>query len=635
MRTFDAIRQKAYSIWNEQVENSSLPLIAIGTASCGRAAGAMQVLETVRATLAELKMEARVIQVGCIGPCYLEPLLDMTLPGGPRVCYGNMTPEKAVKILTACLVKGEHLPKMATGHFGNADFTEKTGIPRFFDLPMLKPQVRVILRNCGWIDPEDIDHYLARDGYVGLQKVLSQDPLQAIEWLKESGLRGRGGAGFPAYKKWELCRAAQAERKYVVCNADEGDPGAFMNRALLESDPHAVLEGMVTGGYAIGAGRGIIYVRAEYPLAVIRLEKAIQQMREYGLLGKDILGSGFDFDISIKEGAGAFVCGEETALIASIEGRRGMPRPRPPFPAVRGLHGCPTLINNTETFGTVPAIMRNGGAWFHQFGVPGNYGTKTFSLVGKVRHTGLIEVPLGMTLRQIVNEIGGGTKKPIKAVQTGGPLGGCLSAAQLDTPVTYETMRDQGSMMGSGGLIVMDESTCIVDMARYFTGFAQSESCGNCTPCRIGTRVLMSTLEKIARGEGEATDLEVMRKAAHTMVQTSLCGLGQAASNPVTSSLRFFLSEYEDHIHRKTCPAAVCPDLFEYAISFERCSGCGLCVEVCREGAIHGKRREPYFLDARKCIQCRACVAVCAREAIQGVPVANSLSQPIHEGVVL
>lgn len=634
MQRFDAIRQDALLKWKERTEGSSIPVIYLGTASCGRAAGVMSVLETINETLANLHVEARIVQVGCIGPCYLEPLMDIALPGGPRVCYANVTPEKAVKILTACLLKGDLQPKLAAGHFGDDDFTQKTGIPRFFDLPMQKPQVRVILRNCGLIDPEEIDQYLARDGYVGLQSVLNQDPLQTIACLKESGLRGRGGAGFPTFKKWELCRAAQADQKYVICNADEGDPGAFMNRALLESDPHAVLEGMLIGGYATGATQGIVYVRAEYPLAVVRLKLAIQQMHAYGLLGEKILDSGFNFDINVHEGAGAFVCGEETALIASLEGRRGMPRPRPPYPADRGLNGCPTLINNTETFGTIPAIMRNGGAWFHQFGANGNYGTKTFSLVGKVRHTGLIEVPLGMTLRQVVDEIGGGTKEPFKAIQTGGPLGGCLPEAQLDTPITYETMRAQGSMMGSGGLIVMDESTCMVDMARYFVGFAQSESCGNCTPCRIGTRVLMNTLEKITRGDGETGDLEIMQRAADTMVKTALCGLGQAASNPVTSSLRYFMSEYEQHIRAKTCPASVCTDLFEFQISAQTCSGCGLCVEVCRVGAIQGNRKEPYHLDVGLCIQCRACVKVCARKAIVGVPIATRLNKPAFSEVV-
>lgn len=621
MKTFDTLRQQAITRWNEMTNSSDAPIIYLGTASCGRAAGALQVLETIQATLAELQIAAKVVQVGCIGPCYLEPLMDIALPGGPRVSYANVTPEKARKILIASLTQGDIQPRMAKGHFGDATFTEQTGIPRFFDLPMLKPQMRIILRNCGFIDPEEIDHYLARDGYLGFQKALAEGPEYAIAMLKESGLRGRGGAGFPTYKKWELCRAAHGALKYVICNADEGDPGAFMNRALIESDPHAVLEGILIGGYAIGARQGVIYVRAEYPLAVVRLRKAIEQMRAYGLLGENILGSGFDFDIKIKEGAGAFVCGEETALIASIEGQRGMPRPRPPFPAAKGLNGCPTLINNTETFGTLPAILRNGGKWFEQFGAPGNPGTKTFSLVGKVRNTGLIEVPLGMTLRQIVYDIGGGTKQPFKAIQTGGPLGGCLPADKLDTPITYETMREMGSMMGSGGLIVMDESTCIVDMARYFISFAKNESCGNCTPCRTGTRVLMTTLEKIASGEGEPKDIATLRKTAETMAKTSLCGLGQAAAHPVASSLRYFLDEYETHINEQYCPASVCEDLFEYHILAERCSGCGLCVSVCRVNAIQGEKRAVHVLDVTKCVKCHSCVRVCARGAIVGAPI--------------
>ena len=622
MNQFSSYRQEALQKWDSQIIHSDIPVIYLGTASCGIAAGALDVLETIHKTVAELGQPVRIVQVGCIGPCYLEPIMDIAMPDSPRVSYTNITPQKAKKILQACLTQGDIVPQMAKGHFGDEAFSTKTGIPRFFDLPMLKPQVRVILKNCGFIDPEDGDHYLAQDGYQGFLKVLEEGPQYAIDALKESGLRGRGGAGFPTSKKWELCRNAQGERKYVVCNADEGDPGAFMNRALIESDPHAVLEGLLIAGYTVGASQGIIYVRAEYPLAVKRLKKAIEQLRCYGLLGDNILDSGFSFEISIKEGAGAFVCGEETALIASLEGNRGMPRPRPPFPSDKGFNGCPTLINNTETFGTVPAIMRNGGKWYQQFGVPGNYGTKTFSLVGKAMHTGLIEVPLGTPLRQVVEEIGGGTQLPFKAVQTGGPLGGCLAASQLDTPITYEAMRDQGSMMGSGGLIVMDESTCIVDMAKYFIGFALRESCGNCTPCRIGTRVLIDRLEKIIRGEGEPNDLETMRKVADTMVKTSLCGLGQAACNPVTSSLNAFLSEYEAHIHDQYCESGVCKGLFQYVIVAERCNGCTLCAKACASQAIQGELKKLHTLDVNLCTQCHACVEVCARQAILSLPLA-------------
>jgi NADH:ubiquinone oxidoreductase subunit F (NADH-binding)/(2Fe-2S) ferredoxin len=622
MNDFNSYRDQANEKWESQIVQSDIPVIYLGTASCGIAAGALDVLETIRETVTELGQTVRFVQVGCIGPCYLEPIMDIAMPGSPRVSYTNVTPQKAKKILKACLTEGNLLPDMAAGHFGDEAFSAKTGISPFFDLPMLKPQVRIILKNCGYIDPEDIDHYISHDGYQGLATVLEKGREYALESLKDSGLRGRGGAGFPTFKKWELCRNAQGEQKYVVCNADEGDPGAFMNRALLEGDPHAVLEGLLVAGYTIGANQGIIYCRAEYPLAVQRLKKAIAQMRSYGFLGEHILGSDFSFDIIIKEGAGAFVCGEETALIASLEGKRGMPRPRPPFPSESGYNGCPTLINNTETFGTIPAIMRNGGKWYQQFGVPGNFGTKTFSLVGKVRNTGLIEVPLGTPLRQIVEEIGGGTEEPFKAVQTGGPLGGCLSASQLDTPITYEAMRDQGSMMGSGGLIVMDESTCIVDMARYFIGFALRESCGNCTPCRIGTRVLIDRLEKIIRGDGEMSDIEMMARTADTMVKTSLCGLGQAASNPVSSSLKSFLEEYEEHVNGHYCRSAVCKGLFQYVIDADKCNGCTLCVRVCPANAIQGTLKELHTLDVSLCTQCHSCVEVCAKHAIVGVPLA-------------
>ncbi|KPJ66285.1 NADH dehydrogenase, partial [candidate division WOR-1 bacterium DG_54_3] len=439
MISFEKKRKEAKKKW-DLLKSSKIPIIYVGTASCGKAAGALEVLKSIGNTLKKNRLKAKTVRVGCMGPCYLEPLMDITLPGRPRISYANVTPEKVKKIIESYLIKDDPQAHFAVGHFGDENFEFTDGIPRFFDLPMLKPQVRVVLRNCGFIDPEEIDHYLANEGYSGVINAFRMGPEKVIAEVKEAGLRGRGGAGFPTYRKWEICRSSTSKMKYMICNADEGDPGAFMNRSLIEGDPHSVLEGMLIAAYAIGASHGYIYIRAEYPLAIARLKKALDQMKEYGLLGKNIQNSGFDFDITIKEGAGAFVCGEETALIGSIEGKRGMPRSRPPFPAVSGLHGMPTIINNVETLGTLPNILRNGSTWYKQYGTQGNYGTKTFSLVGNVRRSGLIEVPLGMTLRQIIFDIGGGSRKPFKAVQTGGPSGGCLSEEFLDTPIDYESL---------------------------------------------------------------------------------------------------------------------------------------------------------------------------------------------------
>jgi len=607
-------RRRAEAGWQE-LEASRQPFIYVGAGSCGLAAGAAETQKAAAEFLAAKGVAARIVQVGCIGPCYLEPLMDVRMPGRPRISYANVAPKDVPGILGP-FVDGGAVPKShLAGHFGEGDMD---GIPRFFDLPMLKPQVRIVLRNCGLIDPDEIDQYLARDGYRGLEKALELGPEGVLEEIKRSGLRGRGGAGFPTWRKWATCREQDADQRYLICNADEGDPGAFMNRSLIEGDPHAVLEGMLIAASTIGATRGYVYIRAEYPLAIRRLKTAIARLREAGLLGANILGSDFSFDLTIKEGAGAFVCGEETALIASIEGRRGMPRTRPPFPAISGLRGKPTVINNVETLGTVPHILRRGGEWYAGFGTEKSKGTKTFSLVGKVRRTGLIEVPLGMPLREVIFDIGGGTQKPFKAVQSGGPSGGCLSEEFLDLPIDYEHLAQAGAIMGSGGLIVVDADTCIVDMARYFLGFTQKESCGKCVPCRVGTRHMVEILEKVCDGRAELSDLDKLEKLGGVVRSGSLCALGATAPNPALSTLKYFRPEFIAHVKDHRCPAVTCKNLVVYRIRPEKCTGCQRCVKVCPTGAITGPRSEPHNLDPSKCIKCRSCYEICRFDAIAG-----------------
>lgn len=615
MHNMDQISHEAAEQW-EALQNSPVPVIYVGMGSCGLASGAGEVWNFLKMFQSAGKKNIQAVKVGCIGPCYLEPLMDIQLPGQPRLCFNNVAPAGARELVEGYVME-KGTPVKPLGHLDLR--RERINSTRsFWELPMMKNQHRVVLRNCGIIDPENMMHYLAHDGFRGLVNAFEKGPEGVLEEIRVSGLRGRGGAGFPTFRKWQFCREARGIQKYLICNADEGDPGAFMNRSLIEGDPFSLLEGMLIAAYAIGATKGYIYIRAEYPLAIERLKLAILQMHKNKLLGNDILGSGFSFDILLKEGAGAFVCGEETALIASIEGRRGMPRSRPPFPAVSGLYGKPTTINNVETLATVPGILRQGGAWFSTIGTHSSKGTKTFSLVGKVRRTGLIEVPLGTTLREIIFDIGGGTMKPFKAVQTGGPSGGCLSGDFLDLPVDYESLQAAGTIMGSGGLIVMDENSCMVDVAQYFLRFTSKESCGKCAPCRIGTRKMVEILEKITTGKGNIADIEMLEGLTHAIARGSLCGLGQTAPNPVITTLKYFGKEYKEHVEAKRCRAAICRYLVQYRVIKEKCTGCQRCVQVCPTGAITGPRSEPHNLDPEKCIKCRACYEICRFDAIAG-----------------
>ena len=607
--TFDAIRTRAMSEW-EALEKSDKPRILIGTATCGRAAGALTVLEAINSELAKHNIKAIITQVGCIGLCYAEPLVDIVKPNHPRICYSNVTPEIIPQLIEDYIIKDNSRPDLALGTIGDGSIE---GIPKLFELPMLKPQVRIALRNCGFVDPGNINHYIANDGYSGLVKALGMTPEGVIEEIKRSGLRGRGGAGFPTGLKWEFCRKASGTVKYLICNADEGDPGAFMDRSLLEGDSHAVLEGMLIGAYAIGATEGYIYIRAEYPLAIERLKLALQQMADYGLIGNNILGSNFSFHIKVKEGAGAFVCGEETALMASIEGKRGMPRSRPPFPAQSGLWGKPTNINNVETWGNVSAILQRGWEWYAGYGSDRSKGTKTFALAGKINRTGLIEVPMGISLQEIIYKIGGGIPddKRFKAVQTGGPSGGCLPASLLNLPVDYESLTEAGSIMGSGGMVVMDEDNCMVDIARYFLSFTQAESCGKCVPCRLGTKQMLDILEDITNGKGKLEDIDLLIDLSESVKDGSLCGLGQTAPNPVLTTIRYFRDEYEAHIKEKRCPALVCTELIAYYILPDKCEGCGICLRDCPSEAIFGGKRMVHVIDQSKCIKCGTCFDVC------------------------
>jgi len=562
----------------------------------------------------KLDNEVKIVKTGCFGLCAEGPIV-VVYPEGAM--YTRVSVDDVKEIVEEHLLKGRIVKRLLAGEKEAEDISKSLEGVEFF-----KRQTRIVLRNCGRINPENIDEYIAFDGYKALEKVLTEmTPEVVIDTMKKSGLRGRGGGGFPTGVKWDFAAKQVSDQKYVCCNADEGDPGAFMDRSVLEGDPHSVIEAMSIAGYAIGATEGFIYVRAEYPIAVKRLQIAIDQAKEYGLLGDNILGTGFKFDLEIRLGAGAFVCGEETALMTSIEGHRGEPRPRPPFPAVKGLWQKPTILNNVETYANVPIIILQGAEWFSSIGTEKSKGTKVFALGGKINNTGLVEVPMGTTLREVVYDIGGGIPngKKFKAAQTGGPSGGCIPTSHLDTPIDYDNLIALGSMMGSGGLIVMDEDNCMVDIARFFLEFTVEESCGKCPPCRIGTKRMLEILEKITSGKGEAGDIEKLELLAKNIKACALCGLGQTAPNPVLSTLRYFRDEYEAHVYGKKCPAGVCKSMLKYTIDESKCKSCGLCTKVCPMNCISGEKKVTYVIDQAKCAKCGACMEKCPFKAISKV----------------
>jgi len=576
--------------------------------------GAAEVIGSFKQELARRKLDGEVLVVptGCHGMCEMGPIV-VVYPEGTFYC--KVTASDIPEIVEEHIYKGRPVQRLMYEGPGGM-----SALPHYKDIPFYGKQHRIALANCGYINPENIDEYIARGGYEALGKAItSMTPAQVIDEVKASGLRGRGGGGFPTGLKWSFCAAAQGDKKYVICNADEGDPGAFMDRSILEGDPHSVIEGMMLGGYAMGADEGYVYCRAEYPLAIERLKHAITVAEGYGLLGDNIMNSSFSFHLHIKEGAGAFVCGEETALMGSIEGRRGMPRPRPPFPANSGLWGHPTNINNVETWANIPQIVGNGGEWYASMGTEKSKGTKVFALTGKVKHTGLVEVPMGITLREIIFDIGGGIldDKKFKAVQIGGPSGGCLTEEHLETPVSYESLTALGAIMGSGGLVVMDEDNCMVDVAKFFLEFTQKESCGKCVPCREGTKHMLLLLEKITEGKGTMEDLAMLEELAHMVRDMSLCGLGQTAPNPVLTTLRYFKEEYLAHIRDKRCPAGACTALLEYTIIQDLCKKCGICAKNCPVHCIPGDRKSGYLIETDKCIRCGTCFEKCPFGAIE------------------
>ncbi|MEW5767712.1 MAG: NADH-quinone oxidoreductase subunit NuoF [bacterium] len=616
-KTFDDLAQYRKSL--NTLNDPDKTYVRICMTGC-RARGAASVRDALATGIEEkgLKDKIEVIETGCMGFCAKAPVMVID---PADIFYQGVTPEDALDIIEKTLINNKVVNRLCLkGPKGGAKIVHSK------DIPFYKDQKTIVLRNCGRINPTSLAHYIERDGYSALAKTLSEMPAEGvIEEVKQSGLRGRGGGGFPTGLKWQFARAAKETPKYIICNADEGDPGAFMDRAVLEGDPHSVIEGMIIGGYAIGSNEGYIYVRAEYPIAVDHLTIAIAQAEEAGLLGENILGSGFSFKLKIKQGAGAFVCGEETALIASIEGKQGRPRPRPPFPVQSGLWGKPTNINNVETWANIPPIILNSASWFSSLGTERSKGTKVFALAGKINNTGLVEVPMGISLRQVIFDIGGGIPKDkkFKAVQIGGPSGGCVPAEHLDLPIDYDSLQEMGAIMGSGGMVIVDENNCMVELARFFLEFTQDESCGKCVPCRIGTKRMLEILTRITWGEGKEEDIDTLVKLGRMIKDSSLCGLGQTAPNPVLSSIRYFRDEYETHIKEKRCAAGSCKELTTYVINPEMCTGCMLCAKRCPNVAITGEKKRPYTIDPTKCIKCGLCFESCKFKAVE-IKGANS-----------
>ncbi len=616
------------SVLAEINRESEIPRFYVGAGTCGLGAGAVKTIESIKTYLENNKIEGEILEVGCIGLCSAEPMVDIKLPGKNRVSFKNINAEDVDGLLNSVL--DEKIPSdMLLGQHdtpGNKDWDKTAYID---DNSFFANQTRLVLDNCGMIDPTNIEEYMHGGGYSKFLNIInSKTQIEVCDSVLKSGLRGRGGGGFPTGKKWQFALNTEADKKYMICNADEGDPGAFMDRALIEGDPHKLLEGLSIAAYAIGATTAYIYIRAEYPLAIKRLETALEDLKKYGLIGENIFDSGFDLEIIIKKGAGAFVCGEETALIHSIEGKRGMPRPRPPFPAISGLFGKPTIINNVETLCNVPVILSMGAEEFSSIGTENSKGTKVFALSGKITHTGLVEVKMGTSVKDIVFKIGGGVPngKKFKAVQTGGPSGGCIPESQLDVQVDYKSLIEVGAMMGSGGLVVMDEDTCMVDLAKFFMDFIQRESCGKCIPCREGTRRMLEILESITRSRKSETSFDAldrfqgilqMEELAKTIQSTSLCGLGQSAPNPILSTLRWFKDEYEAHIFERRCPAGACKEMLTYQIDLDKCIGCTLCAKKCPSDAIVGKVKTPHFIIEDKCIKCGECYSVCKFDAVK------------------